>query len=61
MVTVNSPKCEMHDRIIKGCQDCTFVASGMSLIDLQAYKEIESISVVKQQDGTNKLVAMFRY
>ena len=61
-VTLNSPKCEMHHRISKEFKDCTFVNSGMSLIDLQTYKEIEeSISVVKQQDGTNKLVATFRY
>ena len=52
----------MRDRISKECKDSNFVNSGMSLIDLQSYKEIqESISVVKQQDGTNKLVATFRY
>ena len=60
--TINSPKCEMHDKKTKECQDCVFVASGMSLIYPQSYKEIEeSISVVKQQDGSNKLVATFCY
>ena len=61
-VTLNSPKCEMYDKISKECQDCVFVTSGRSLIDLQYYKEIEeSISVIKQQDGTNKLIAIFKY
>ena len=46
-VTFNSPRCEMHDKISRDCQDYMFVSSGMSLIDLQSYKEIEeSISVV---------------
>ena len=39
-VTLNSPRCEMHEHISKECKTCNFVNSGMSLLDLQSYKEI---------------------
>ena len=61
-VMINTPRCEFHEKINGFCKDCAFILDGMSLVDLQSYRDNgNSVTVVTDSNLQQRLMTEFSY